>query len=487
MNKKRVLVNIISSGIQVLIVGIVYFFLYRFLLTQLNVKLLGVWSVVLATSSLANLANFGVSSSVVRHVAIYNRDGDSKKLRSLIFTSSNFLLVLFCLLSLIIYPFASLILKGIIGSQYLNVALEILPYSIACLIINEVGGVYASVLDGLQLNYVRSIIFTISTVILLALSYWLTPLYGLKGVAYAQVIQTIFTFITCLMLLVLRTKYNPLKLNWSKSIFKEIFSYGMKFQFLSITAMLCDPVTKTLLTKFGGLNFTGYYEMAGRLVNQVKGAIVNANQSLVPVLIHQSNNDGMGKKVDLYKINMVAVFYFSLFVFSMLIIFSGFISTIWIGSQVPFFLDCVMLLCLGAFVNLHCNPAYFSNIASGKLNTLIYSQIIMALGNLIFGFVGGYLFGAMGVVWGWILASALGSIYLIRIYHKQNELKFSNIFNEESFMLFLGVFSLLLIRYMLIRNNNEIILNCSLFIAFLVMFAVAVHRVYKNKEVYFNL
>ena len=56
-NKHLVLLNVISSGGQVLLIGLVYFFLYRLLLKVLGVELLGVWSVVLSTSSLANLAN----------------------------------------------------------------------------------------------------------------------------------------------------------------------------------------------------------------------------------------------------------------------------------------------------------------------------------------------------------------------------------------------------------------------------------------------
>jgi O-antigen/teichoic acid export membrane protein len=46
--------------------------------------------------------------------------------------------------------------------------------------------------------------------------------------------------------------------------------------------MLYDPITKALLTKFGGLSLVGYYEMANKLIYQIRSLKVSANQILVP-------------------------------------------------------------------------------------------------------------------------------------------------------------------------------------------------------------
>ncbi len=58
VKKKLVVLNVISSAGQVIFVGLIYFLLYRFLLKQIGIEMLGVWSVVLSTSSLADLLHY---------------------------------------------------------------------------------------------------------------------------------------------------------------------------------------------------------------------------------------------------------------------------------------------------------------------------------------------------------------------------------------------------------------------------------------------
>ena len=91
---------------------------------------MGVWSVVLATSSLATLVNAGITTSVVRFAAIYKEAGGIEKLRKLAFTALVMMVVLFSFISIIVYPFASIILNKIIPVKYIAEALNILPYSI---------------------------------------------------------------------------------------------------------------------------------------------------------------------------------------------------------------------------------------------------------------------------------------------------------------------------------------------------------------------
>ena len=58
--------------------------------------------------------------------------------------------------------------------------------------------------------------------------------------------------------------------------------YGFHFQFITVCQALREPVTKALLTTFGGLAMTGFYDMASRWVVTFRELIVQANQVLVP-------------------------------------------------------------------------------------------------------------------------------------------------------------------------------------------------------------
>ncbi|MEO7212700.1 oligosaccharide flippase family protein [Mucilaginibacter sp.] len=415
--KHLVLINVISSGAQVLLIGLVYFFLYRILLKSLGVELLGVWSVVLSTSSLANLANFGVADSVIRFVALYSKDDDRSKMRELIFTASLFLLGLFLLIACVIYPFADLILKHVLPLKYLNEGLLILPYSLLCLIINAVNGVFSSVLDGLQKNYIRSILFSLSSLLLLGATYFLVPHYGLQGVAFAQVAQSLFTLSACMVFVIIHTAYNPLKWNWSKAIFKQIFSYGMKFQFISLANMLNEPVTKILLGKFGGMAFVGYYEMANRLLMQARGVIVNSTQSLVPIMVNL--NDDVPAVQTFYKKIFSNVLFFSLASTAFIILGGRLVALLWIGNYQPVFYYTLIILACSLFVNLLITPSYFYYMAKANLNVLIKTHLLLGLANAAISFLLGYMIGGYGVVLGWFAAVIIGSFYIMLHFGKR--------------------------------------------------------------------
>ena len=120
---------------------------------------------------------------------------------------------------------------------------------------------------------------------LLILSILLTPRYGLKGLVFSQIIQSLTVLLLSIFYLSKSLQgVFSIKWNWSNSAFKEIINYGLKMQALSFMQMLFEPITKGLLSNFGGLAMVGYYEMGSRLVSQLGSLIVRANQVIVPVV-----------------------------------------------------------------------------------------------------------------------------------------------------------------------------------------------------------
>lgn len=453
VSKKLVVLNVITSGAQVVFVGLAYFLLYRYLLSKLGIELLGVWSVVLSTSSLANLANFGITDSVIRFVALFVAEKNDQKIRRLIFTATVFLSVLFILIAAIIYPFANFILTQILPAKYIKDALVILPFSLACLIINAVNGIYASVLDGMQRNYLRNIIFSISSILLLLGTYVLVPVYNLKGVAFAQVAQSIFTLITCLIVIIIRLKYNPLKWGWDKSIFKQIFSYGIKFQFISLATMLNEPVIKILLGKFGGMAFAGYYEMASRLISQARGVIVNATQSLVPVLVNVPK-DEMSL---FYKKIFSNLFFFSLTATCLIIPSGRLISVYWIGHYQTVFYYTLMLLAFSTFINLLTSASYFYYVAKANLNVLIKTHLLLSFTNILSGALFGYLWKGFGVVYGWFFAVIVSSLYLIVYFHKDHSISLKAVSKRADCYYFIALVFIVLFDAFVSNVNFKIV------------------------------
>ena len=484
-SKKRISINIISTILQVLVVGVVYLFLYKFLLESLGIEKLGVWSIILATSSIANLANFGITSGLVKFIADYNAKKNLKDIPKLIFTALVSIIILFLLIVIIIYFFSKVILGFVVEQKYLSLALEILPYSLLCLFINSVGGIFTSTLEGFQKNYVKNFLFLFSSVFLLLSSYYLGPIYQLKGVAIAQVLQSVIILVGSL-LFVINTSQLAIfnKWNWDYKIFRELINYGAKFQVISVFQMLYEPITKGLISKFGGLAVLGYYEMAARLVNQVRALIVNANQVMVPVVAHTNSTQKENLK-ELYNKMMSITFFVNVLLISVLLIFTPIISILWIGHWEPIFVFSMLLLSTSIFVNILIGPAYFSCVGEGNLNLILKSQIMIGILNLILGYVLGYYFSGKGVIVSWAISVAISSFYLFYNYQKEKDIPLTNLFTKYNVILFfvsvlVTIFSFVLYNvFASYINNTWVLLGCYI----IVTIVVFIPFIIKNKDV----
>lgn len=234
-SKKLIAINAISSGIQVIIVGLVYFFLYRLLLKELGVKLLGIWSLVIATSSIASLANFGFTSGMVKFVSEFNAKEEYEKINKFIFTSFISILLFFFLIIILVFLLAGLYLGRIVPKEYINLTLSLLPYSLACLLINSLGGIFTSVLEGFQKNYIRNLAYIFTSLGYFGLALILIPDFGLKGLAIAQLVQAfVILLIAFYNVKKICPGYHILSWNWDRVVFKSLFNYGYKFQLISI-------------------------------------------------------------------------------------------------------------------------------------------------------------------------------------------------------------------------------------------------------------
>jgi O-antigen/teichoic acid export membrane protein len=102
--------NSFSAISQVVVVGVVYFLLYAYLLHTIGIELLGVWSLIIATTSMALIANFGISTSIVKFVSTYASREDYDGLRKLIFTSSLFIVVAYVVIAALLLFIGPLLL-----------------------------------------------------------------------------------------------------------------------------------------------------------------------------------------------------------------------------------------------------------------------------------------------------------------------------------------------------------------------------------------
>src|SRR6185437_6381251 len=144
MENGRIATNAVSSIAQIIISGITLAVLYRYLLETIGVAQLGIWSLVLAMSSMIQITNFGFTGSIVKNVADYDARGDRHSIALLIQTAAITVAILGSVLIGCAYPIAKYYFGFAIEGQPYQDALEVLPLALIAFWIMMVTGIYRS-------------------------------------------------------------------------------------------------------------------------------------------------------------------------------------------------------------------------------------------------------------------------------------------------------------------------------------------------------
>jgi O-antigen/teichoic acid export membrane protein len=404
--------NVIASVIQVVVSGLVFFVLFRYLFDRIGIAQIGVWSLVLATTSVSRIGELGLSAGVVRFVAQARGHSDEKRAEDIVQTVAITLCVFMGVLLLALYPVCVFFLGKFISPNDYALAVSILPYALTSLWVMVLVSVFSGALDGCQRIDLRCIVMGASHLGYLGLVFILTPRYGLKGVAAAQLCQSVGLLIAtwwCLKFLIKGLPLVPLR--WNRRVLQEMMGYGVSFQFISIMNMLFEPVAKALISKYGGLQSLGYYEMANKLILQGRAVIVEASRVLVPSIASLKSIDE-GEASQLFARSYEITFYVAVIFYGILGIALTAICLIWLGRYERIFIQFALLLDVAWFVNTLIGPAYFSNLGSGALRANLVSHVIMTLVGSLFGYQLGLVLGGIGVVMGTALGLISGSLFL---------------------------------------------------------------------------
>jgi O-antigen/teichoic acid export membrane protein len=192
-------------------------------------------------------------------------------------------------------------------------------------------------------------------------------------------------------------------------------------QLAGLARLSFDPATKLLLTRYGGLADVGRYEMASRMVLQLRGIIIAANQVVVPMISRWSEQEPE-RIVLFYKRCFRWLIWVAMPMFGALALALPAISHLWLGEFDGTFIAFGTMLCCMWAINTMAGPAYIFNLGTWRLSDNTVSDFSIGLCNIALALIGGAMFGVIGVVGGWGLALAIGSVFLIVRFHKENRI-----------------------------------------------------------------
>jgi O-antigen/teichoic acid export membrane protein len=430
--KRQIVLNALTTVAQTIASAAVLFFLYRFLIRTIGIDRLGIWSLVLATTSIVTLANQGLGTSIVKFVAQYAARGRTNDVSALMQTALISTCAALALISVGLYPAARWILHIVLPASRFAEANAILPLALVSLWLNVLEGLLQAGFAGHELITVCNYLEVAGTLSYLLLAFLLVPKHGLLGLAYAQAIQAAALLVITWLLLRKRVPALPIvPYRWSRALFFEMAFYGLHFQLITLSQALREPVTKLLIAKFGGLAFTGLYEMAARTVFTLREIIVQANQVLVPTISRLKERDPASIPA-LYRESYRLVFFLAFPAFALLTALSPLISRIWIGRYDASFVEFVAILSAGWLINALANPAYVVDLGVGALRWVSAGCVTTAVLNAILGSVAGRYVGGVAVAGACAFSLACGYCIIVVAYHLQNHAPFAQLFPRES-------------------------------------------------------
>ena len=439
INYHRLISNAVVSVVQTVLSGLVLFFLYRYLIDNLGSDQLGLWSVILASTSVARLSDMGLTGSVVKFVARYRALKDDDRAADVIQTAAISIAGVMAVLAVILYPLLEVVLKLSIPAKSMPQALQILPWAVLSLWIGSIGGVFQSGLDGCQRMDIRNILMVAGNLLFFGAALWLVPHYGLTGLAVGQAAQSLLLAVASWLALRHQLRSLPwMPWRWSKTKFKEMFGYAVNFQINSIAILLFDPITKLLMSRYGGLSSAAYYEMASQLVLKLRGLLIAANQALVPAVaeLHETSPD---KVSDLYLKSYRMLFFINFPFYAVILISLPMISMMWIGRNENQFIVFGTLLAIGWGLNSLNATAYFVNLGTGDLKWNSIAHVVTAFVNVLLGFVFGPLYGGIGIAIGAMIALVIGSWFILYAVHRRYDISYGEIVPSEHCLLLAAV------------------------------------------------
>jgi O-antigen/teichoic acid export membrane protein len=466
------------STVQIIVISVVLFVLYRFLLKTIGIDQLGIWSLVLATTSVTQIASFGFSGSVVKFVAKYIARDEDESVSRVIQTATLSVGAFAGIVLLVCYPFAKWILRLVVPADFLSYAISVLPYALIALWFMMITSIFQAGLDGYQRIDIRSILLMGGAFLHLLLCFLFAPSHGLMGVAYARVLQNLSVLLLSWIFLKKYLKVLPIiPMKWHRSTFKEIIGYGINFQIISVTSMFYDPITKALLSKFGGLFMVGYYEMASKMIQQFRALIVSANQVIVPAIADLQEN--IPEKIhSVYLTCYQLLLFLAVPLFSLIFIGTPVISEIWIGYNEKYFILFANLLAFGWFINTINAPSYFAYLGIGKLRWNVVGHISIAILNVLLGFLLGLSFGGVGVVFAWIMSLAIGSSIISVSYHIGYKISLAELIPKSSRLMFIvsgiGILSSILLNSNYNHLDKPVKFNLIVLFLFLIVIFIPI-------------
>lgn len=403
------------------------------LVMKLGTAAFGTWALIQAFTSYVGLLDLGMGSAVAKFVAQYKARGRDTDVNEILSSAWVIHLGMAVLGSLAVFLgrdwIAGVFFKGTGNCGAQAEVSQLLAGAVVIFSFNLAFTVFPSLLIGLQrmdlsnLGAVAGILLNgVGSVVVVFLGW------GLHGLLLISGLTTLLTVIITYLLA--RREYPELHLSvlsFRLSRAKSLLRLSLQYQVVALASLVHTQLDKLLLGYFLGVRFVAYYEIGGRLINQLRSV---PNMFLSPILPAASQLDAVGNRQDIETLYRRGLRYVGAVVFAIFPLTAALAQPIvlmWIGPEYELTTSTLRVLSIANLVNLLTGPG--ANILAGvaKPRYAAYTSLLGIVLNIIMSPLLILRLGYKGAVMGTSLSLITASCVFIAIFHRIQHLPGSDL------------------------------------------------------------
>ena len=402
------------------------------MLTYLGPVGFGIWAVVRVLMNYASLSDLGLTNAITKFVAEKRLDTDRRQVILLLRSAFLMYLLITVLLWLAFFLLKDLIISAFFtGIGGFRDDLDIVLFgSLSVLSINLLFSVITSAFNGMQRMDITNGVTSLYWVLNGSLMYVaLVTGYGLRGLVYANIIATVVTqvinFFMYFRLIGHAGRREPLV---RISEIAKLFRYGKHIFIGAIANSVYIHYDKLLLSSFLGLAPVASYEVASRVIQQMRQIPILIFNPLLPATSEmEARNDREGI-VKYYCISSKYLIAFLVPLFGIIGLFADSLIRLWLGEGNDLAIITLQIFVVSNFLNLLTAPGYFVTLGIGKPQYSMYTSVVGLVSNLILSYIFLRIFGYFGVVTGTVIALTGSSLLFLVMIHKVLNIRWKTYF-----------------------------------------------------------
>lgn len=361
---------------------------YPVYLHFLGATVYGLWATLTVVISFSSVGNLGIDEALIKFIAEEYESRKKSNIIAYISTGLNMLLVngivIFSILMLFEKPLRTVLN---LDTEYTLLFQDIFPYIVLLSIFILIVHFINAILKGLGRFDQASYILLAGRICALVVSIlFFINGYKIWGLFWGQFLSFVFILIVSSFFVYRKIGiyYNPFKNK--KNFLIKLFKFGGTITVSKMISMLLIPFIKITIARYIGLANVTYFEIANRIVLQIRSLFERGISAIMPEVSRLSVmiTDAPTKISEVMKKVNKANLMFGISTFVLLLIIGEPVLKLWLAEK---YYDAIAIafriIVAGYLINLLSVPSYYYFMALGKVKYCFINHSVQAVLNCV--------------------------------------------------------------------------------------------------------